>query len=258
MRERITLSSMEKQRCKTVWDSLASDYYSNHHITSRNFDIVIRSNLHKIVPKLFSKKICLDLGGGKSRLQEFYSTNGADIIVCDFSLPMLKANQDANKDLSLVQADSFMLPFKPNTFNAVFSFLGDSFMLEKTFREVYRVLKFDGFFFLALPSKIWRKNIARALGINEDETTFTLRNDKKVKVPSFLYESINLKNALLYVGFGKIESGDWDLSSVVEKHSCSIHVIIAAINQNVAPERLPLVTYALAHKNRGKVISAAS
>jgi ubiquinone/menaquinone biosynthesis C-methylase UbiE len=244
------LGSEAKQKCKTAWDKLAAEYYSTNHMTSRNFDMIIRHNFSSVIPKLSSTEPILDIGGGKGRLKELYPNFDGSIIVGDFSLPMLKINNYFSKNTTLVQTDAFNIPFKSGVFQAVFSLLGDSYPLEKVFSDVYRVLRPEGFFFIALPNRIWRKNIALVLGIDENETVFLLRDGKKLRVPSFLYAADDLGKILFTVGFEILKSGDWDSSNLTEHPYFSEHVLIAARNMNITPEKVPLITYALARKSK--------
>src|SRR5271157_2455703 len=130
------LDKTTKQKCKIAWDILASEYYSSKHRTSRNFDNITRHNLPNIVPSLYSDGLYLDLGGGRGRLYELFPDH--NIIVGDFSLCMLKANHRFAVSPILVQMDAFNIPFDSGIFDAVFSLLGDSYLLRKVFGEANR------------------------------------------------------------------------------------------------------------------------
>lgn len=245
-----TVGLTTKKHCKIVWDNLGVEYYSEAHKTSRNFDAVINHYLPKTVPELHSDCLYLDLGGGKGRLQELGLNRNSDVIVGDFSIPMMRADHDRPRTTSFVQMDAFNLPFKSNTFHGVFSLVGDSYALGRAFEEVSRTLKVGGFFMLTLPTKIWRQNLISTLGIKEDETIFGLRNGMKLKVPSFLYSPGNLKEILLSSGFGKVEVGEWKSFNVIQRSDYSKHIVISARNLGLAPEELPLITYAIALKDQ--------
>lgn len=243
-----TMDRSTKRYCKIVWDTLAAEYYSEAHKTSRNFDRIINYNLPKIVPKLRSGGSYLDLGGGRGRLQELYMNKDFDVIVGDFSVPMMKAKHNRFGIACRVQMDAFDIPFRSGTFDGVFSLVGDPYALREVFEEVFRVLKANGFFLLTLPTKIWRQNLIPALTIKENETIFRLRDGTQMNVPSFLYESNNLKKILLSCGFGDVEVGEWESFDLIERDDFSQHVMIAAKNLSVVPEELSLVAYAIAFK----------
>jgi SAM-dependent methyltransferase len=250
---RETIGAKTKRSCKNVWDVLAAEYYSSRHKTSRNFDAIIRFYLPKLVPKLYSKGLYLDLGGGKGKLQEIYPNLRLKVVIGDFSVPMLKANHVKFKGAFAVQMDAFNIPFAENTFDAVFSLLGDHYALKRAFYEAHRVLKPNGFFLLTLPAKIWRQSITTSVGIKENETVFILSNGVQRKVPSFLYSPSELTHVLMDAGFKLVRSDDWNSCSLVEKSNFSDHVIIAARNLGISPEEVPLITWALAWKTRSAV-----
>jgi len=145
------------------------------------------------------------------------------------------------------------MPFKANTFEGVFSFIGDSYALREAFQEVLRVLKPSGFFLVTLPTKIWRQNLTSFLQIRENETVFTTGDGKQVKVPSFLYSSDGLERALLASGFREVTIGEWKPDKLIRKKDLSKHVKIAAKNLSMPPEELPLITYAIAVKSSQSV-----
>jgi len=241
---------LTKRHCKIAWDNLAAEYYSEAHETSRNFDAIISYHLPKVAPKLCSIGLYLDLGGGRGRIQELYGDRDFQIVLGDFSVPMMKARHDQSKITFRVQMDAFNMPFKSRTFDGVFSLIGDSYALRKAFQEVFRVLKRDGFFLLTLPTKIWRQNLMSALSIKENETIFRLSNGTQVKVPSYLYSINGLKRILHSSGFRKVEVGEWKSIDIIERSSFSKHVIIAAENLRLVPEELPLIIYAIASKDQ--------
>jgi len=139
------------------------------------------------------------------------------------------------------------MPFKANTFDGVFSLLGDSFALREAFEEVLRILKSNGFFLITLPTKLWAENLRSVLGVKMNETIF-ITQDGKLVVPSFVYDSKDLEKILLSVGFKEVKAGEWRPLNLIPKGRFSGDVLIAARNLDMPPEDLPLITYALAYK----------
>lgn len=234
---------------KKVWDILANEYYSQEHKTSRNFDTIIHDWLPRIMPRLPPKGLYLDLGGGKGRLAELYANKGLSVIVGDISAVMMKTGIDSSHSRFCVQMDAFNIPFKEDIFDGVFSLLGDAYSLHEAFKEVFRILKTRGFFFVALPTKIWADNLRRFLGIDKNRAVFKTRNGRSVEVPSFLYDLEDLKETLLSVGFARVKAGERQPSGLILKDQFSKDVLISANNLGVPPEELPLITYALAYKS---------
>jgi len=236
------------QYLKMVWDTLANEYYSEVHKTSRNFDTIIHNRLPRIVSKLHSDGFYLDLGGGRGRLKELYGDTSFNVVVGDISLAMMKTRKDSTTPTCHIQIDAFRLPFRENTFDGVFSLLGDPYSLLNVFEEVLRVLKTNGFFFIALPTKIWAESLRSLLGVEINQTVFKIRNGRVVKSPSFVYDSKDLQEILLSIGFRKVKTGEWQSLDLISKDQFSRDVLIAAKNLDISVEHLPLITYALAHK----------
>jgi len=243
------VKALEKRHCKRTWDALSAEYYIERHKTSRNFDRIIDNYLPKMVSNLIPGGLYLDVGAGKGRLQELYKNRDFEIIVGDFSIPMMKLNSNQLDKQYRIQMDAFNLPFRSGIFDGVFSLLGDSYALREAFEEVYRVLNSKGLFALTLPTKVWRENLISALGNREDETIFELRDGTEVKVPSFLYDLQDLERVLIDSGFEKAKVGEWKSLNLIERDDFSQHVLISAHNLGILPEDLPLITYAIAFKN---------
>jgi len=240
---------------KIAWDIMANEYYLEVHKTSRNFDAVIHNYLPKIIPRLHSGGLYLDLGGGRGRLKELYTDTSFNIVVGDISLAMMKTRINSPTSAGYIQMDAFRIPFKGNTFDGIFSLLGDPYSLPGAFKEVLRILKSGGFFFIALPTKIWAENLRPLLGVEMNQTVFKTRNGRPLKIPSFLYDSKDLQEILSDIGFGQVKTGDWRPLNVISKDEFSRDVLIPAKNLDIQPEDLPLITYALAHKideNKGE------
>ena len=234
---------------KMVWDIMANEYYLQEHKTSRNFDTIIQSHLPRIVPRLRPDGLYLDLGGGRGRLKELYGGVGLNVVVGDISLAMMRTRINSSPSTLYIQMDAFRIPFGESVFDGVFSLLGDPYSLREAFEEVHRVLKPSGFFFIALPTKLWADNLRPFLGVQTNLAVFRTQNAKSVKVPSFLYDSKDLKKILLSVGFEQVKTGDWQPSGLISKDEFSRDVLISASNLGIPPEELSLITYALAHKS---------
>ena len=234
---------------KMVWDTMASEYYSEAHKTSRNFDTIIHNCIPRIISKLPPYGLYLDLGGGRGRLKELYTDTKLNVAVGDISVAMMKTRTDSSPSTFYIQMDAFRIPFKGNVFDGVFSLLGDPYSLPKAFEEVLRILKTNGFLFIALPSKLWAENLRPFLGVEMNQTVFKTLDGRTVKIPSFLYDSKDLQKILLSVGFRQVEAGEWQPSNLISKEQFSRDVLISAENLSMSPEELPLITYALAYKS---------
>ena len=240
---------------KMAWDTVANEYYLELHRTSRNFDTLISNFLPRMMPNLCSDSLYLDLGGGSGKLKELYKSISSNVVVADISKVMMKTKTDSSDSMVYIQMDAFNMPFRANTFDGIFSLLGDSYALREAFEEVLRVLKLDGFFLIALPTKLWAKNLRPFLGIKINETVFTTQDGKLIKIPSFVYDSKDLQRILLSVGFKKVKTGEWRPLNLIPRERFSKDVLTAARNLDMPPEDFPLITYALACKSDVKRIT---
>lgn len=103
--------------------------------------------IKKILGKFRGKKI-LDLGAGTGRLIPYLKDGGAEIFAVDISEKMVELLRKKFPAIEALVADSENLPFKDCSFDFVIA----TFLivhlknLDKTFREVYRVLADGGSF----------------------------------------------------------------------------------------------------------------
>lgn len=103
--------------------------------------------IKKMLGKFLGEKF-LDLGAGTGRLIPYLKDGGAEISAVDISEKMVELLGKKFPWISALVADSENLPFKDCSFNFVIA----AFLiihlkkLDKTFREVYRVLEDGGSF----------------------------------------------------------------------------------------------------------------
>jgi SAM-dependent methyltransferase len=144
--------------------------------------------------------------------------------------------------------DALLLPFKSKTFTGTFSLLADSYAGLEAFKEVSRVLKNGGFYFLTLPSKTWAQ-ARRSVGKTRiDEAAFPTSTGEWVTVPSHVYSTSELHELLAEAGFERILVGDWTIGDSVPPQDFSTSVLAAATVLGLTPNKIPLITYALAYK----------
>lgn len=90
----------------------------------------------------------LDVGCGAGRITKFLRDEGAEVSAADISEEMLKIIEKKITGVKTYQAGIDKLPFEDNTFDIVTAAFVIVHLetLEKSFEEVYRVLKPGGFF----------------------------------------------------------------------------------------------------------------
>lgn len=94
------------------------DSYNHNHISRDTF--FAKTGFSK---KDLKGKLVLDAGCGMGRFSEIAADAGVEVIGIDLSLAVDAARENLKnrKSCHFIQADIFQLPFRPNTFDAIFS-----------------------------------------------------------------------------------------------------------------------------------------
>jgi ubiquinone/menaquinone biosynthesis C-methylase UbiE len=97
----------------------------------------------------FSGKKVLDNGCGTGWLGEMLQKRGANVIGIDISNTLL---EEASKHIQTIKASSYKLPFDGQSFDYVVSFMVIHILddLTKVLKEVHRVLKQNGKFYIGI------------------------------------------------------------------------------------------------------------
>ena len=237
---------------KQKWEQIAYHYYTDYHPTTRNFDAVIDFYLPSYLKRVPKQGLFLDLGGGRGKLHQFMQLHRSKIIVGDISINMLKIEEETSQDFLRIQLSAFHLPFRNGIFDGVISILGDPYVLPEVFQEVWRILKFEGIFIIALPSKLWASTLRPKIRVPLDKTVFTNKIYGTIKVPSFSYSEIELKNHLLNAKFRNVKVRSFTAKHLIQKSELSPHILIPCKNLGISPYDLPIVTIASACKDKNK------
>jgi len=124
-------------------------------------------------PEDFTGKLVLDAGGGAGRFSEIASRWGAQVVCVDmsFAVEAARKNLGGRRNVHVVQADLFRLPFRHGVFDLAFSMgvLHHTPCTREAFRCIPPFLKAGGEFAVFLYglgpysyfSDIWRKVTAR-------------------------------------------------------------------------------------------------
>jgi len=108
----------------------------------------------------------IDIGGSFGRLDDLNKKYFKNRVILDYSIEMLKKAKEINdRNLFLVAANCYKMPFKKNSFNFATSVrlihhLED---LDTFFGEVFRILGPDSFFFFEGANKIHFKSVIKNL-----------------------------------------------------------------------------------------------
>ena len=105
-------------------------------------------------------KLVLDIGCGAGRFAEIALDLGAEVVAVDYSsaVDACLANLGSNERLTVMQADVYRLPFKPESFDFVYCFgvLQHTPNVEAAFKSIPRVLKAGGGLAVDVYPKLWR------------------------------------------------------------------------------------------------------
>lgn len=116
----------------------------------------ILERMQPVIEKLTPQDRVLDLGAGRQIMERFMlkSLNGKNAPDCQFvtlDFADIKAGKLLERDTSSVvhvRGDGARLPFRDNTFSAVFSDMAFEFMGNQKYAELGRVVKPDGHIFI--------------------------------------------------------------------------------------------------------------
>jgi SAM-dependent methyltransferase len=186
-----------------AYDDLASEYYSDRHVTCRNFDVTTITALKSICPQVPSDGLVLDVGAGKGRVNEFLGVDPTRTIQLDSSANML-ALDDREESLLRVWDDVTDMPFYDGQFSCVAAFLFDPYVGLNFLGEVHRVLRAGGLFIGTNPSAKWGHTLRDDLGIDRNETRFVDVNGVTRRTPSLLVPTERLAEMVRYCGFSNI------------------------------------------------------
>jgi SAM-dependent methyltransferase len=220
---------------KSGYDQIASEYYSERHVTSRNFDAATKLALEND-PFIIPEGLVLELGSGKGRANEFLGIEPSRIVQLDSSLPMLELAA-RESCLLRVWADACSIPLVSRQFAGVVGFLVDPFLGLDCLAEAHRMLKDGGQLLLTTPTEQWGRALRGQLHIDLMTTRFNrVQGDGAVVLPSLLYTKERIKQMLEHSGFREVRitdeclpSGLSDVSQDIVAPSCELAVDLHAL-----------------------------
>lgn len=186
------------------YDLIASEYYDNGHITSRNFDEITKKALISVRLNV-GNGLVLECGAGRGRAAEYLNLPSKQIVQLDASAEML--NLKEREDCLLqVHADACSIPLSSEQFCGVVGFLVDPFLGLDFLKEAHRVLQSDGELLLTTPTNEWGEKLRKSLGIDTMTTRFkVLGSENTVVLPSNLHSKDRLVEMLNHIGFKEVK-----------------------------------------------------
>ena len=226
---------------KGTYDEIASEYYSDLHLTSRNFDAATNNFFLKKKIKIYDDKCLLEVGSGKGKLHRLFNLTNSKKIYVDLSKKMLSLSPNLY-NVNKIQSDAYFLPFRQSLFNFVVSFLYDPFNQINFYEEIFRVLKKQGIFLGTLPHIFWGKKLRNIINIDHNSTVFkkiSSKNKQNVIVNSYLMSAEKIKELLQNVGFTKIRTKNLYLPNT--KINISEHILKVSEIHSISPYSIPIV-----------------
>jgi len=227
------------------YDQIASEYYLERHITSRNFDSATSGSRLLVERYLPSDGLVLDLGAGRGRVEEYIGVAPDRIIELDLSAKMLRLSP-RGKSQERIQSDALSLPFKSSSFSLVAAFLFDPFNKPKLYREISRVLSPGGMFIGTLPQYEWGKALRKIRGYKFKVVRFVKNNGEYITLNSFLMSDSTLDLELSQANMKVMRMDNLCLSPNVGK--ISPDVVAPAEFLGLDPKNLPIVKLVLAKR----------
>ncbi|MGC3977808.1 MAG: class I SAM-dependent methyltransferase [Paludibacteraceae bacterium] len=222
------------------YDLIASEYYTDKHITSKNFDEATNYYFKNKSFDFLEKNninLCLEIGAGRGSTSRYLNIPSKKIILSDISNLML-GNAPDNSCLLKLQTDGRKTPFLNNTFDLITAFLFDPYNDESLFVEISRILKKGGIFIGTLPHYVWGETLRTELGIPFDKTQFELTTGEILQTNSYLSTASELIH-IIQNNFTLLEIEDIFIPKEITNISESI--LKPASTMNVSPYEIPVV-----------------
>lgn len=232
--------------CDMSYEALAREYYSEFHVTSRNFDAAMDAfidrerHLFRIPPS----GLVLDLGAGRGRASERFKLDPGRVIEADISPAML--GLASHPVLGRVVCDGRRLPFASGSFSSVFAFLYDSFNEVPLYAELSRVSVKGAVFVGTLPHPLWGRTLRRIQGIPEHIARFQLKSGGHIDARSYLSSADQIRARMKAVGFRSVMIMESNLPEGFSE--ISKDVLIPANALGLEAEELSLIQIIIGEK----------
>jgi SAM-dependent methyltransferase len=227
------------------YDEIASEYYLERHITSRNFDAATLNSRLLIKRYLPLDGLVLDLGAGRGRAEEYLGIRHSRITEIDLSEKMLHLTP-RGKSHDRIQSDALNLPFNSSSFSVVAAFLYDPYNKPALYQEISRVLSPGGVFLGTLPHYEWGKMLRKIRGYEFEVARFVKSTGGYATLSSFLMNDLTLKQELTQAKMEVIMMESLCLPQNIEKISPDI--VAPAGLFGLDPKSLPIVKLIVARR----------
>lgn len=238
---------------EVTYGYLANEYYNDIlHPTCSNLRTASKALIKNMLESFNLKQFTsvLEMGAGKSVLMELVEEgviSSDNIMITDSEEDMLQHSRDlsGNKNYKLKRIDAEKTGFKDNSFDLIISSLGDPYNSSTLWFEISRILSTNGLCIFTTPSFDWSSEF-RGSSINHKYAEFLTRENKLVKVPSFIYPFEEQNELISGSGLEIVRSDNYSLKDLNEKDVSPK----LKISKN---KELPIVTAYLIGKQNGLI-----
>lgn len=180
---------------KIGYNKIAMEFDDKHRPTTKNFHELSIPFFDYILSNVIEKKMkVLEVGAGNGWLRKRFRWPEVDYLSVDIA-----ENMEGN-----IVASVDSLPFADESFDYVFSSLGDPFFYKEALQEICRVLKTGGKFIFSTPDYEWASQSRGTDMMN----TFS-KDGKKVAVYSFTYNNEQMREVWGECGFHPFTIQQW-------------------------------------------------
>jgi SAM-dependent methyltransferase len=226
---------------RAAYTDLSNEYYDARHVTTRNFDLLVRQYLQDSFRIANVLGRWLDVGCGATKLADVVPAHR--LFLLDNCLPMLRYSlRMAGSARALAAAGSaFAIPFREQSFSGVFASLGDPFTHEAYFSEAYRILAPRGSIIHIVPAHEWGIALRHARSAPLDRSHF-FRGSRDCLAPSLLHRSDELAAMLASCGFHDVTVRDLRLPISFAAADISPDIDVSAHAQGRTPYEIAILT----------------
>ncbi len=226
------------------YSRIAQEYYSDKHITSRNFDIATRDYFKNNSVTIPEKGLIIEFGAGKGRSNEYCNIDPDRLVQTDISEEMLSLEPRGESFLKVI-SDACNTPFLDKSFSVATAFLFDPFNVHNFYKELARLLNGGGVFIGTLPHFKWGSTLRQTIKYSQTKTKFLTLKGEFLEFDSYLSTDSQIQKNFKEMDFDVIIK-DIYLPKTVTK--ISPHIEIPAKELGLSPFEIPILQYIFAKK----------
>lgn len=223
------------------YDLIANEFTEEKRITTKNFHTVSFPYFDRSIKEYIKEgdKV-LEVGPGRNWLLNNFKFPEIEYSAIEISNRMIikaKTSDAINSSIRYSKFDS-------EIYDIVIASLADPNFYPASICEIYRILKYNGFFIFSIPSSNWSDNLRDS---EKNKTTFQYNRNKPATVYSFTFNPENATRLTELCGFKTIES--YGVKAKFEpSEKISEAIITACKNSGKSTLDLEILTFIICQK----------